>query len=648
VTDRLSSLPVARVAVDVSLAHLDRPFDYAVPDALCDSAVPGARVKVRFAGRSISGFVLDRLESSEHSGRLSPLHRVVSPEPVLSSEIAKLSTTVAHRYAGSRADVLRLAVPPRHARVEREPPPPLDSAASDAGDLAPGPWGDYPAGPAFLRRLAADEAPRAVWTALAGTDWPQALAVAAATTLSGGRGAILCVPDRRDVDRLDAACSAVLGADRHVVLTSDLGPAARYRAFLAAARGRVRLVIGTRAAAFAPVRDVSLLAIWDDGDDLYAEPRAPYPHAREVLVLRAEQQGCAALVAGYARTTEAHSLLAARWARSLEPDRGLARTRSPRVDAGNESDLSRDPSARSARLPHAAFVTIRGALAEGPVLVQVPRAGYLPALACQRCGRPAQCPDCGGPVTVSLAGAPPACRWCGRAARPWTCPQCAGERLRAPRIGSARTAEELGRAFPSTSIRHSSGDSVLASIEDRPCLVVATPGAEPVAAGGYRAALLLDAWVTLARPDLRTAEEALRRWLNAAGLVRPASEGGRVVIVGDAGVPVIQALVRWDPVGFAARELAERSSARLPPAVCLASVTGPASAVAEFLDEVALPEHGQALGPVPVADDTVRAVVRAPLDRAAALSDALRTAQALRSQRKQPAVRVQVDPVSLG
>src|SRR3954452_7436050 len=73
--------PVAQVLVDVPLAHLDRPFDYAVPAAMADAAVPGARVKVRFAGQDVDGFVLGRGAASEHAGRLSPLRRVVSPEP---------------------------------------------------------------------------------------------------------------------------------------------------------------------------------------------------------------------------------------------------------------------------------------------------------------------------------------------------------------------------------------------------------------------------------------------------------------------------------------------------------------------------------------------------------------------------------------
>ena len=80
-------LPVARGAVDISLAHLDRPFDYLVPASMDRTAVPGCRVRVRFAGQLVDGYLLDRVQTSEHQGRLARLERVISPEPVLTPEI---------------------------------------------------------------------------------------------------------------------------------------------------------------------------------------------------------------------------------------------------------------------------------------------------------------------------------------------------------------------------------------------------------------------------------------------------------------------------------------------------------------------------------------------------------------------------------
>jgi primosomal protein N' (replication factor Y) len=208
-----------------------------------------------------------------------------------------------------------------------------------------------------------------------------------------------------------------------------------------------------------------------------------------------------------------------------------------------------------------------------------------------------------------------------------------------------RTAEELGRAFPGTVVRGSGGERVLATVDAEPAIVVATPGAEPVAAGGYAAVLLLDTWLALARLDLRTHEEALRRWMNAAALSAP---GGRVVAVGDPAEHVIQALVRWDPSGFARREMEERRSAHLPPASRLATITGSPGAVDDALTLLARPDGAELLGPAPVeGTEEVRAVVRVPRTLGTALSDALGEMQRLRSARKLDAVRVQVDPVAL-
>lgn len=158
-------LPVARVLVDKGVLHLDRYFDYAVPEELDADAQPGVRVRVRFgAGRHrvrdgrreggglIDGFLVERLAKSDYSGPLAALAQVVSPEPVLSEELLGLARAVADRYAGSLADVLQLAVPPRSARAEQKPSPaPLPPPeVPEAGS-----WVRYERGAGFLEALAA-------------------------------------------------------------------------------------------------------------------------------------------------------------------------------------------------------------------------------------------------------------------------------------------------------------------------------------------------------------------------------------------------------------------------------------------------------------------------------------------------------------
>jgi primosomal protein N' (replication factor Y) len=655
-------LPVAQVAVDIPLAHLDRPFDYLVPERLTDQAVPGCRVRVRFAGQLVDGYLLDRAPASEHPGRLARLDRVVSPEPVLSPEIAALAREVADRYAGTMADVLRLAIPPRHARTEQADSAQADSAQADSAQAdsaaappaqppvpEPGPWARYTAGAAFLAALASGRAPRAVWSALPGPHWPEEIARAAGTVAAAGRGALIVLPDARDLDVVDAALAGLLGPGQHVTLAAGLGPAERYRRWLAVRRGAVRVVAGTRAAMFAPVHDLGLVIIWDDGDDLHAEPRAPYPQAREVLALRAHRTGAAALIGGFARTAEATSLLASGWAQPVTASRPVLRDRAPQVRAaGSDAELARDAAAQTARLPSLALRAARDGLSHGPVLVQVPRRGYLTALGCGRCRDRAQCTECGGPLGLPGAGAALRCAWCGRPETAWRCPRCGYGSVRALVTGAGRTAEELGRAFPGLPLLTSGGASLVPAIDGSPALVVATPGAEPRADGGYAAALLLDGWVLLGRPSLRAAEEALRRWLNAAALVRGGADGGRVVVVADSAIPAVQALVRWDPVTHAERELAERAELRFPPAVRMASLTGPDDAVQALLSAAELPPTAELLGPVDVPPDSIRMLLRVPRSAGLALAQALHQAQAVRSARKEPgAVRVQLDPAEL-
>ncbi|SFQ97613.1 Primosomal protein N' (replication factor Y)-superfamily II helicase [Lentzea waywayandensis] len=882
------SLPVARIVVDVPLAHLDRPFDYSVPSELDETAVPGCRVRVRFAGQLVDGYLLERAETSEYGKKLAFIEKVVSPEPVLAPEIATLARAIADRYAGGMIDVLRLAIPPRHARAEAAAPgesPPLpqlpewvgqrsadvpqagaaprtemaaqaevpqgegashpeaaspSEAASQTGapqagipqtgapqagaaphtgagpqpeqpssaegashpevassvravprseavlsseagpqsegsrstaaqqseaalsadavsqsegprptaaqqseaalsadavpqsegprsaaayqseaalsaetvpqpegprptaayqseaapsaetvpqpegprsaaayqpeaapsaeavppteaaaarsQLPPVPadaWARYPRGPKYLEALHEGRPAHAVWQALPAEDWPARLAEAAAAVASSGRGVAIVVPDHRDLARVVEACGALI--EGVVTLSADLGPSERYKRWLSVRRGVARVVVGTRATAFAPVKDPGLLVVWDDGDDLHVEQRSPYPNVRDVLVQRAHMTGAALLIGGFARTAEAQLLVETGWAHEIVASRETLRSVAPRVVSvgDNEWQDVKDPAARTARLPSIAFDAARFALTDSPVLIQVPRRGYVPSLACGQCRGPARCRRCAGPLALpggTEHGLPkPAyCRWCAATEAGFRCPTCGSRKLRGQIIGARRTAEELGRAFPGIPVRTSGADEVLTKVPGKPSLVVATPGAEPVAEGGYGAVLLLDGWALLGRADLRASEEALRRWMTAAGLVRPGN--GRVVVIADSSLTPVQALVRWDPVWHAATELAARTELGFPPAVRMATVDGTPDAVNAMLDELRLPPTGEILGPVPLGDDETkeRALVRVARGEGRQLAAVLAEAQAVRTARKeQDLVRIKLDPLEV-
>ncbi len=664
--------PVARVRVDSTLPQVDRTFDYRVPAELSEDAVPGARVRVLFNGHELTGYIEERAVTTDWTRTsLLPIKSVLSRVPAVAPEIFALAEALADRYASTVANVLRLAVPPRIAALDKkyapllpgyesaylgdsapesehvesehaalghaEPEPSAASVASTHADPyawlatpgAPAPFvldppvlnpdapdaasvfSDYENGVEFIEDVAAGAATRAVMTVLPGHlehTWADVVATALATAAASGRGAIAVVPTAKNLDLLEAALAERLPADSFVRLSSDSTPHTRYHGFVKARLGRVPVVIGTRAAAYAPVANLGLVVCWDDGDSSLVERRAPYCHARDVLLLRASAENTAALFAGFSMSSEAARLVRTRWASHVRAPRALVRDYSPRIfSTGSEFELARDPLAAMARIPHLAFEHARRALARGPVLVQVARSGYIPSFSCERCRMPARCGECSGPLSVASGSSVPSCSWCGHLAQQWRCSECGFTHWRYSAAGATRTAEELGRAFPNVPVISSAGDHVRASVGPEPALVVATPGAEPVAFGGYAAALLLDADKMLRFDSLRAPEAALRRWLNAAALVRPAALEGTVVTTASPS-PVEQALVRWDPAWFARQELEERAQTGLPPAVRTAAVTGAEADIRAFMEEFLgssalderVREQLRIVGPVPL------------------------------------------------
>jgi primosomal protein N' (replication factor Y) len=621
--------PVVRVMVDSPLPQLDRLFDYAVPEALRETCVPGVRVRVplRSAGRVADGYVVEVGDGQGYDGALSEVEQVVSPLPVLRPEIWTLAREVADRQAGTASDVIRLAVPPRQVRVEKAHLAALAAAAESApedADAAPvvvadpaAPAPDAPALPVIdgyapgtldaavdgSGRVAVDaipevvELPGGVWAGR----WAVTLAQAAARVLASGRSSVLVVPDYRDQDQLEAALAAHAPAGS--VLRTDArqsGPD-RYRSFLAGLGDAPRIVVGNRSAVYAPAPRLGLVAMWDEGDPLHAEPLSPYAHARDVALLRSRQQGTALVLLAHSRSTEVERLVAIGYLTSVAPER----KRPPRV-IPTTSQTGDEGFARQARIPSGAWRAAKDAVEHGPVLIQVARPGYAPLVACRACRQAARCTVCTGPLGMSTATSTPTCGWCGHLAGDWRCANCGSDELRLVTIGAGRTAEELGRAFPGVQVVLADGERHVQEVDAESRLVAATRGAEPVAAGGYRAILLLDGERMLARESLRVGEDVLRQWSNAAALAAPRAP---VMLVGVGG-QVARALATWQQPRYAREELLERRALRFPPAVRAASVEGLPDAVGQAVERLAGIEGVDVLGPVPTEQGRVRAIVR--------------------------------------
>lgn len=634
---------VAHVAVDTSLPHLDRLFDYLIPPSMENTLVVGCRVKVRFAGLLRDGWVIDVGESTAFDGQLDRISKLVSPEPVLTPATRALVRAVADHYAGAWWDVARLAIPPRHSTTEKAPQRqwPTPELPTSSGTLD-----EYPHGPGFLAALRTGRAPRAAWQAApvcSPRDATAGAIDAASACLSSGRGVVVVVPTARELAQVLPRFQAAFGARSVATLSSEQGRGPRYRNYLALVRGQARIVVGTRSAVFAPVPSPGLVIVLDEGSDHHVEQRFPYAHARTVAIIRASLEQCGLLLVSHARSVDAQALVERGWLHEIRQSPTQLRTRVPQVRTVSDEDRHKDPTSARLRIPSTAFQFLRAQLPEGPVLVQVPMRGYAAALACARCRNLVRCPRCGAMLRAHRRDEP-VCSMCGFQPLRWECRECHGTKFRTPLPGATRTAEELARAFPGVLSINSSAERIRDEAPNEPAIVVATPGAEPRVDGGYAGLLVLDADATLGRADVRAPEEAVRRWGNALSLVRPAPDGGRALIVGAHLHPAVQAMARCDLVGLATRELAERVIAKLAPSVRVARLTGEWEPVQAFLHNVTW-EGAEVLGPTEIAPGQWAALLRADLAAGREFIRQVKSAAAIRSAKKQGGIlNYHVDP----
>ena len=487
---------------------------------------------------------------------------------------------------------------------------------------------------------------------LPGTDWPALVAHAVAATVAGGRGALVVRarrqgrrPGRRRADR-GARSRPARRAHRgrrpgaRATATSWPSPAAGDGSSSAPARRRSPRCTtsgwwrsGTTATTCTPSRG------------------RPTPTPARRCCCAPSERGRPRWSAASRRTVEAEQLV--RTGLGARARRRLARTLRSRVTVSVAGRRRARAGPRPAGPDHPdaharCTDAIRDALADGPVLVQTPRAGYAAALACERCRTPARCRVCSGPL--ALGSATRRRRPAAGAARShdgWACPECGHRGLRAPVVGEARTAEELGRTFAGTRgphLRAATGCWPPSTTSRRSWSRRRAPSRWPRAATppsccstpGWRSA----------RPDLRAEEEALRRWCNAVGAGPPGWPGGR-----RSATRPTRRCRRWcagtRPASPPARP-PSGAEAHLPPASRLATITGEPGAVDDALTLLAPPAGVRGARPGARSATASRgssSACRGPT--APSLSRALGEVQRVRSARKLDAVRIQVDPPTL-
>lgn len=266
-----------------------------------------------------------------------------------------------------------------------------------------------------------------------------------------GRGGIILVPEIALTPQTLQRFFEIFG-NRIAILHSRLNDRERYEAWKQLQSGEKRIVIGTRSAVFAPVKDLGLIVLDEEHDTSYKqEDPAPRYHAREVAIMRAFQND-AVIVLGSA-TPSMVSLRAAQTGKSrlLELPGRHARAELPSVKI---IDLKQYSGAMRGPLSAPLYLDMEQALERNEqVILLYNRRGFATYFQCESCGQIVECPNCSVSLTYHKLEDHLRCHYCGYSSRvPSRCPVCGENTLKAKGSGTQRVAEEITSLFPSARI----------------------------------------------------------------------------------------------------------------------------------------------------------------------------------------------------
>jgi primosomal protein N' (replication factor Y) len=595
---------VAKIQVDTGVYHLDQPYDYSIPSNLLEQVSIGIRVQVPFGGREVEGIILSVTEGPAIGG-LKPLSKVISPISVASSALLDLILAVSGAWAANPYDLIRSAIPPRVASVDKEDwkevdtDPPSRKVRREFLQL-PSHRNPYEALSELIKR-------------------------------ENAKGSVLVIfPDSRSISRL-----RFLNPEA-IILDSSLDRTERYRNFLRAKYSTGNLVVGTRSAVFADIPDLAQIIVFDEGSENLFEQRTPGWNARDVSLIRAQLQEVDFLAVGFAPSAEL--------ARQIEAGEMKFRATRSRISVESYQQEFQE------LLPGRIIPAIRSALKTGPVLLLASRKGYAQAISCSKCRNLALC-TCGSRLLKRSSSSPIECSLCDEKYSDWVCKWCLGKTPYLLSRGTTRYAQEIGRAFPGIKIAQSEGDSILDDYSLCEGIVIATPGSSPYVSGGYSAVVVLDADGLLNESDLKSLERSQQLIFSQGGFL---SKDGKVLLVISHSSPMIGALASWKPSLLAHRELEERKATGLPPYAKAVSIDVAANETQQLIrgfqaarEDGRLPSELRILGPIQMKGEMQRVVLLGPLDEAQSLVALLHEYQRRRSASKKKLLAMRIDPYSI-
>jgi primosomal protein N' (replication factor Y) (superfamily II helicase) len=574
------------VRVRTDVAAVAKMLDYVVPTTWRDPVVVGTRVRVPLHGRSVKAWVVEVDVTPPAGVEPLPLKSWLGwgPPPA----VVELAGWAAWRWAGPVPFFLRVASPLPVVRGLPVAPPPGGGAGSSGSSLAAGLLARVPAGapPAVLRLPPTADPIDLV------------LAVANQTAVGERPGSLLVL------------VPSVGWAERMVRRLARRGYAATMD--WAQARAGWPIVVGSRAAAWAPLPNLTAAIVLDAHDEAYREESAPTYSAVDVVVERARREGCPCLLASPVPPVVLSSGRSELGPTVAQERAGWAAFEC--VDRRGADPRSGMFSEEFVRLARSVLDDPDAVAQRGPLVCVYNRKGRARLLACRACGELARCTNCGAAVAQHGEGL--RCPRCG-ATRPLVCAACGKLSMKTLRAGVTRLREEvaalLGTEVAEVTAAPGGPEDSAGEGAGPPVLV----GTQAVLHRTRRAAAVafLDIDLHLLAPRFDATDETLALLVRASRLVGPRGGGSPTArVLAQTRVPdhpVLLAAARGEPAGVLAQEASIRQSSGLPPFSALALVSGSlASDYAAALGQAA----GRAAGPAVSVSELPDGVhlVRAP------------------------------------
>jgi primosomal protein N' (replication factor Y) len=604
-----TDLPIASVWVDSGISTLVEPFSYLIPEKLSSQVKIGSRVQVPFKEKHLEGIVIDRTAANSDSRELKSIYKLLGEFAVATPETLELINLTATYWGGSPYDVIRSAIPPRVSAAEKNLSPSTASVPTSTAPIA------------FFHLLPPRKDPISALVSL--------------ITDSKSKGAkLVIVPTVRDLNRL------ISELDRAGIefksLDSTLPRSERYQNFLEISLGYTNLVIGMRAAIFAPIPNLSEIYLYQENSEHYYERRSPHWNVREVAWLRMKLSNLALHLVGYVPSLDV--------AIDIE-----SKEISYKANREKVSVLAQ-PSSSGELIPSKIYQLIRKALLTGPVLFLVPAKGYATAISCAKCRNIALC-ECSGKLSKANAKSDPICVLCSKVSQNWKCGWCGEARVFLTSRGIERFAEEIGRSFPNQLVIQSTANDSREYVGKESALVISTPGVEPIAESGYSAVVILQVDRFLSSSASNGVERAYSNFFAASALV---SESGTIALVHEDGAPITSALTTWNPATISKREIEQRIALQLPPiagAIIILAEASELSRLKQGLEsarqEERAPKSLRVYGPTSSASDGPKLTLLIDPAEQEELVSLLREINKRRAISKKTALAYRVNPYSL-